>query len=297
MVRRRPGREREGSRPAPTRRGPRPQREGPGLLHHYQGVELLGRLLARAGASVDPRGAIERFAGAIRDGQLASTVIPTLFPAEPRFAGPEEALALYGNLLGAWDLLEDGVDPAELLAPRPPEPEPPVEEAEDEEGDGEAEEPPIEAPVRGSLAGPELPPEFVDTAWRWLDALPNREKVRVRDRYENAQPDLAEWARSAGLPGVAQDVLERLIFELSEFFDRAFGDRYGLVKFRVLAAAHASEGRRLQPAVAAYLDESLAEVEADEEAPIEPGVRDELERLPLRALAAMCAAVAPPPAP
>lgn len=291
MVRRRPGREREGSRPAPARRTPQPRRdEGPRFMHHYQGVEFLDRLLIRAGASVDARGAIERFTLAIRDGGAASAVIPTFFPGEPRFAGPEEALALYGNLLGAWDLLEDGTDPAELLAPRPPEPELPAEEPEVE---GEEEEAaPIEEPPRGSVEGPELPPEFVDATWRWLDALPNREKVRVRDRYENVQPDLAEWARSQGLPGVAQDVLERLVFELSDLFDRAFGERYGLVKFRALGGADASEGRRLQPAAAAYVDESLAEVEADDDAPVEPGERDELERLALQALAAMAGAVA-----
>ncbi len=270
-------------------RTPRPRRdEGPLLVHHYQGVEFLDRLLKRAGASVDAKGAIERFALAIREGSAASTVIPTLFPAEPRFAGPEDALALYGNLLGAWDLLEDGVDPAELLAPRPPEPEPLAEE-EEEEG----EEEPIEAPVRGSIEGPEIPPELVDATWRWIDALPNREKVRERDRYENVQPDLAEWARSRALPGVAQDVLERLVFELSECFDRAFGERYGLVKFRVLTSAEPGEARRLQPAAVAYVDESLAEVEADEESPIEPGERGKVERLLLQGIVAMAAAVGP----
>ena len=292
-MRRKPGREREGSRPAPARREVRPRRdEGARFVHHYQGVEFLERLLARAGASVDARGAIERFTLAIRDGLAPPAVIPTLFPGEPRFAGPEEALALYGNLLGAWDLLEDGVDPAELLAPRPPEPEPAEEEA--EEGEAEA-APAAHEPPRGAVEGPELPPELVDATWRWLDALPNREKVRVRDRYENAQPDLAEWARSQGLPGVAQDVLERLVFELSELFDRAFGDRYGLVRFRALAAATAEEARRAQPAAAAYVDESLAEVEADEEAPIEPGGREELEARALQAVAAMAGAVARQP--
>jgi hypothetical protein len=277
------------------RRGapPRPRRhQGSLLVHHYQGPEVLERLLGRAGATVDARGAIERFARAIRDGRVAPAVIPALFAGEPRFAGPEDALALYGNLLGAWDLLEDGVDPAELLAPRPPEPEPaPGALPEEEPAEGD-EGPPAGEPVRGAVEGKEIPPELVDATWRWLDALPNREKVRGRDRYENAQPDLAEWARTQGLDGVAQDVFERLVFELSEMFDRAFGERYGLVKFRSLLGAAPEEGRRAQPAVAAYVDEFLAEVEADDEAPIEPGQRSEVERLALAALAAMDGAVA-----
>lgn len=274
------------------RRGapPRPRRdEGPLLVHHYQGPEVLDRLLHRAGATVDARGAMERFARAIREGQAAPAVIPTLFAGEPRFGGPEDALALYGNLLGAWDLLEDGVDPAELLAPRPPAPEP-AEEALPEEPEEEGA--PVAEPVRGAVEGKEIPPEPVDATWRWLDSLPNREKVRVRDRYENAQPDLAEWARTQGLDGVAQDVLEQLVFEISELFDRAFGERYGLVRFRALLGADPGEGRKAQPAAAAYVDESLAEVEADDEAPIEPGQRNEVERLCLTAIAAMDGAVA-----
>jgi hypothetical protein len=119
MVRRKPGREREGSRPAPTRHGPTPRRdEGPSFVHHYQGIEFLDRLLARTGALVDGKGAIERFSLAIREGEAPPVVIPQLFPAEPRFAGPEDALALYGNLLGAWDLLEDGARNSTSIAHR-----------------------------------------------------------------------------------------------------------------------------------------------------------------------------------
>lgn len=282
MMRKRPGRDREAPRPVPGRRGQHPgSGEGPWLVHHFQGVELLDRLLARAGATVDAKRAIERFASAIREGRTASEVIPGLFPAEPRFAGPEDALALYGNLLGAWDLLEDGVDPARLQAPMSPEPF--LADAK--------EEPAIVEPRRGSIAGPEIPRDLVDATWRWLDALPNREKVRRRDRFENAQPDLAEWVRSQGLPGVAQDVLERLVFELSEMVDRAFGDRYGLVPFRTLGGALPQGGQKAQPAVAAYVDEVLAEVEADAEAPIEPGERVVIERRALQALAAMVGAI------
>lgn len=254
----------------------------------YEGVDTLDRLLERAGAEVDGSGAISRFAAALAEQKVASEVIPKLFPAEPRFGGPEAAMRLYGNLLGVWDLLAMGRDPKELAALRTPPPPPPEEEAGEEEA---PHAPPIDMPPRGSVAGDVLPFEVVEGTWQRIADLPARERTRRQDRYMNLQPELAEWARTLdGLSGVGQETLEYLCFELAEMFDHAFGDRFGAVSFQNLFQRTAEEADALQPYAVDYLLETLDEAE-DEDEPITTEDRAAIEGAARRAIAAMTRAV------
>ncbi len=271
--------------------GARERTPGPSLDRRYTGAELLDRLLARVGAEVDTKGTVARFAAAIAEGKQAPEVIPKLFPKEPRFGGPEDALALYGSLLGLWDLLEDGADPAEVLArtpPAPPEPEP----GDDDEGEPPEDAFAAELPERGSIAAPPVPPEHVDATWRGLAELPPRERRRRQDRYENVQSELAQWASAQDdLSPPAQETLALLCSELHEIFDLAFGDRLGRVSLKALFAADASRAEALEPAATAYVGMALDEAEAADEDPLDPYERPRAEAAARKAVVALAGAV------
>jgi len=269
----------------PTKRSPGPVVEGEagsGLARVFEGMDVLDRLLAKAGAEVDGRGAASRFAAAITEGKLPPQVIPGLFPKEPRFGGPEEAMRLYGNLFGVWDRLSSGVDPTALERAAPV-----VEEEETPAGP-----PPVELPPRGSIEGKEVPHEVVEGTWMLLADLAPRERTRRQDRYGNVQSELSEWARMAeGLSGVGQETLELLCFELAEMFDHAFGDRFGAVRFRALEGASSEEADTLQPYAADYVAETLDEAEDEEEEGLTDDERRVVERYARKAIVAMTAAV------
>lgn len=256
----------------------------------FEGLEVVDRLLLKAGAGVDGRGAAERFVTAIEEGKHPSEVIPGLFPNEPRFGGPEEALRLYGNLFGIWDRMAVGDPPASLEAMilRPSlngagaeeEPEPPAALA-------------VEAlPLQGSIEGRQVPYEVVEGIWQLLASLAPRERTRRQDRYANLQSELSEWARLAeGLSGVGQEILEYLCFELAEMFDHAFGRRFGAVSWKALEEATPGDADRLQPYAADYLSESLEEAEDEDDEALEHEERVLVEALGRRAIVAMTAAV------
>lgn len=266
-------------------------RRAPELARVYEGIEILDALLHEAGAEVDGEQAIARLAAAIAERRPAAEVIPSLFPEEPHFAGSEYAMRLYGNLFGVWDLLLAGRSPEALGAARAPTPPPPEEALGPEEGG------PMEyaLPARGSIPGEVVPFEVVEGTWQMLQSLPERERARRLDRYENSQSELAEWARSAeALSDVGLETLEYLCFELAQMFDQAFGARFGAVPFAALEAAAPAEVDRLQPYAVDYLEESLDEAEEDEEEEGLPAEeRATVEELGKRAIVAMTRALRP----
>lgn len=258
----------------------------PGLFldRRYHGPDQLDRLLARAQSEVDTRGAIARLSAGLAEGKAPPEVFPTLFAREPRFAGPEESLALYGNLFGLWDLLEGGTDPEQLLTRAPP---PPPEEAAEEEEPEEEAAPAVRAelPPRGSAQGDRVPAELVELVWHGLDELAPREQARRLDRYENVQSELAEWpANTEGLSGSGQETLALLCFELHEIFDAAFGDRLGPVRFREILAADPAAAVTRQPDLVAYVAQALDLAEAAELEPLAAEERPAVEEAALKAV-------------
>jgi len=256
----------------------------PSLARIYEGPEMLEKLLQKAGASVDVKGLLARFREAIAQDQVPPEVIPGLFPKEPRFSGPDDAMRFYSNLFGVWDLLTAGVSEEEILAGT----------VVSEEANGEDQEPEghagttAELPPRGSIEGTQVPYEVTEATWQSLADMQPRERTRHQDRYANTQPELAEWARTVdGLDAAAQETLEYLCFELAQMFDNSFGDRFGAVRLRELEKANPDEADTLQPYAADYVAETLEEAEDDEEEPIS---RDELaliDRYARKALVAM----------
>jgi hypothetical protein len=240
-------RKREKERPEPRMSG-------------YEGPEVLTALLAQAGSPHGADEVAEHFRSATAAGEPRGDVIPSLFPEEPRFETPEAARRLYANLFGLWDRVAAGLgaeDDEPVLVEAPP-----------------------PAPERGSVDGRVLPQEFVEASWRYLAALPEREVSRLRDRFQNLQPDIDAWLGEVELPDVGGIAAHDLAFETWVMFDRAFDDRLGDVEWKDLRDLEAEPPalESLQPALAAYVAEQLDNLE-DEEPAFGAPERAQVERV------------------
>lgn len=152
----------------------------------FEGLELLGELLALCNAAVDADGAVEALRQAQAAGESAAEAIPTLFDGEPRFQDPESARRTYQNLLGLWDELAAGRAPrAQADEDRKPRDKPA----------------PVEPPGPFPRGGPDA--TWVDSARAHLSSLGKREWGRLEDAFENRQDALLQLLDEAGLPDEA----------------------------------------------------------------------------------------------
>lgn len=248
------------------------------LPHVYEGPEVLGALLARAGSPHDAEAVAATFARAQKARESRSSVIPALFPDEPRFGSPDEARRLYANLFGLWDRVAAGRgahDDAPAVVAEPP-PTPPL-------------------PERGSVSGDVVPADVVDAAWRHLAASAPRELQRRRDRFTNVQPDLVAWLEATPLPESAAVAAMDLAFELWAMLDQCFGERLDTVDFHDLRELEREPPpiSEPQPALAAYVDEQLDNL-ADEDPGFGPEERALVEKALAGAVAALTRAVREP---
>ncbi|MGA8892052.1 MAG: hypothetical protein WB493_10820 [Anaeromyxobacteraceae bacterium] len=239
----------------------------------YEGPEVLAALLARAGCPHSTEEVAEHFRIAAAAGEPRSDVIPALFPDEPRFDSPDAARRLYANLFGLWDRVAAGLG-VDADAPAVAEPLP-------------------AAPDRGSVEGRVLPPDFVEACWRWLAALPGREMTRLRDRFQNLQPDLDAWLGEVEVPESGGLAAHDLVFETWAMMDRAFDDRLGDVEWKELRDLEAEPPalESVQPALAAYVAEQLDNLE-DEDEGFGLAERAQVERVIASAGAALTRVVA-----
>jgi hypothetical protein len=211
------------------------------FIHHYGGPKALGALLAAAGSPLGVGEVIERMRLAQRERRAASEVIPELFgDGEPRFGDPLEAQLTFQNLLGLWDLLASGRPLPERKVDRPA-------------------KPPRPAPVHPGPYGPEGPDgAWVEKAWRYLEDLPERERRRLEDAFENRHDALVGSLDAAGLSDDGYLAVRRLVFELYAMIDLG----------RPSGRQEPGGARGIPPALGAYADEALFEVEQDQEAPL-----------------------------
>jgi hypothetical protein len=133
----------------------------------------------------------------------------------------------------------------------------------------------------------------VEISWRFLAALPERELSRMRDQFQNVQPDLDAWLSEVELPEVGGLAAHDLVFETWAMFDLAFDDRLGDVDWRELRELEAEPPalESVQPALAAYVAEQLDNLQ-DEEPDFGAPERAQVERVLAAAAAAMTKAVA-----
>ncbi len=250
----------------------------PVIAHVYEGPEVLSSLLARAGSPHDAAAVADTFARAQAAGEPRASVVPALFPDEPKFDSPEAARRLYGNLFGLWDRLAAGLGPHDDAPEVVAEPPPP---------------PPL--PERGAAPGRAVPSDVVEAVWRNLAAAPPREVQRRRDRFQNVQPDLAAWLESAPLPETGALAALDLVFEAWAMFDQAFGDRLGAVEWKELRALEQEPppAEESQPAIALYAAEQL-DIQADEDPAFGDPDRAQVEKVFATAVAALTRAVHEP---
>jgi hypothetical protein len=211
--------------------------------HRFEGAEVLAGLLDLAGSPFGPEEVLEAFRQGRKAGLSPGDVIPTLFPAEPRFPDPGLAQRLFQNLLGLWDLAPG---PVTLATPGP--------------------RPKKARPVAPDPLGPAPPgPEWVETAWRYLDADP-RARQRLLHSFENRQDALVTFLDERGLSDEGYGVLRHLAFELHAMLELGCGAAPGRVDPAALKGSPGGEGG--PSALVAYADEALFEAEQDEEAPV-----------------------------
>lgn len=258
-----------------SRRGSRSDTLGPGkpsrqgaIPRVYEGSDVLSSLLSQAGSRFDAASCRDFFAKAQKDGLSTSDVIPSLFPSEPRFSAPEGAIRLYGNLFGLWDQVAAGKAEAPQAAP------PPTDSAPQEKPQ----------PVQGEHADA----SFVESAWRYLADLPERDMARLRDRYEETQPQLAEFVREESPQSESgADTADAIAFECWAIYEMAFGPaprRAGLARLKQIRA---SPPEPQEAAIGAYVQECLNEAEMDEQQPISQEERTSIEGIEKAVLAAL----------
>lgn len=244
----------------------------------YEGPQVLTALLAKAGSSSKSEDVVALFQRAQAASEPRSAVIPTLFRDEPRFETPEDARRLYSNLFGLWARLAAGLgahDDAPEVVAEPAAP-PPLGE-------------------RGALGGDVLTAELVEAVWKNLAAASPREVQRRRDRFQNAEPDVAAWLDTLPLVDAAAVAAQDLAFETWTMFDQAFGDRLKSVEYREVRALEKEPPplETVQPALAAYVAEQL-DILADEDPELTPEACAQVERTLATLAAAFTGAVREP---
>jgi hypothetical protein len=240
---------------------------GPDFTRQFEGAQTLDGLLDLAGSPCDTAEVLARMRAAHAEGRPHSDVIPTLFSEEPRFPSPELARRLYQNLLGLWDLVEEGkAVRLEEEGPRPPRPK-------------------KEKPAQPAPFHPEVPSgEFVEAAWRYLE---DDEKARTRllHAFENRQDGLLGALDAAGLTDEGYGVARHLLFELHAMLE--LGWPPGLSFVDPAALEKDSDAPPVPDTLQTYADEALFEAEQDEEHPLSPEELERVRTLVRRGLAAL----------
>jgi hypothetical protein len=257
---------------------PNKNRSPGGLTPIYEGPEVVGALLAKAGSPFDVEEVAARFSAAIAADETRAMVIPSLFEEEPHFASPEDARRLYANLFGLWLRMVEGRglnDDAPDVMPEPPKPAP--------------------LPERGSCAGDSPPADVVEGMWRRLAEAGERDLRRLRDRFSNTQPEIEAWLDELQLTDAAVAAVHELAFETWAVFDQCFGERLGVAEWSDLRALE-REPPAVEvdhPALATYLSEQLDNL-SDEDPNFGAPERAQVERAIGAIAAALSGAVSEP---
>lgn len=242
------------------------------LERKFEGRAVLDALLEKAGSHADTEDVATAFLEAQKDKVPASVVIDALFDDEPRFENPKSARALYGNLFGLWELLEQGKT-VDLTAPAPRGPRPKKPE-------------PVEKPLPFEN---EPDAAYCESVWRWLEGGAEREVQKVEHAWDNKQDVIITWLDESGLSDVGFGLAQHLLFEL--FVMLELGTPKGVDRVQHAALASKPEGTAgLPPALVAWAEETVSEVEDDELDPLPEAERDKVRQCVMTGLSALWAA-------
>lgn len=228
----------------------------PEFVHHFEGAPVLDELLRLAGTSHDSLTVLAALKRAHAEGHASRDAIPALFPREPRFESPQLAQRLFQNLLGLWDLVQEGKAVRLEDGPRPPRP--------------KKQKPPAPRP----FAPGEPDAAWVEEAWQHLED-DERARTRLHDAFENKQDALLGGLDAMGLTDEGYGAARHLLFELHAMLELGWPQGVASVTPEVLEE-QGTQTPGVPAALAAYVDEALFEAEQDEEHPLSP---EELARV------------------
>jgi len=217
------------------------------MNRRFEGARRLDALLERAGSIADTESVAEAFLKAQNDGVPAAVVIQALFEEEPRFADRDDAPALFGNLFGLWDLIASGerVDlKADFKREKKPKPPPP----------------PPKFPKEGPGA------EWVEGAFGWLEACPEKERTKLEHAFDNRADALVTWLDESGAGDAVYGSARQILFELFAMLE--LGSPNGL-----------GRAPEVPPALAAWAQEAVFQAATDEDEPLSAEESEELGRL------------------
>lgn len=240
------------------------------FVRNFEGVQVLDGLLQLAGTSHDSLTVLAHMRQAHTEGRSSQEVIPGLFEQEPRFESPELARRLFQNLLGLWDLVEEGKSVRLEDGPRPPRPK----------------KQKVEPPRPFGPAEPDT--AFVEAAWRYLED-DEKARTRLHDAFENKQDALLGALDDAGLTDEGYGVARHLLFELHAMLELGWPQGLSSVAPKAMEDP-GTEASPVPTALAAYADEALFEAEQDEEHPLTPEELAKVRTLVKRGTAALWSA-------
>jgi hypothetical protein len=240
-------------------------REPPEFDHRFESAEVLSELLAAAGSPLDSEEVLLRFRAGRAEGAESGEVIPTLFPAPPRFPHPDVARRLFQNLLGLWDAsgipdFQLGSDPRHAPHARPRKVEPP-----------------------GGPGAGGLDTAYVGAVRVWI-ASDRRAHQRLTDSFENRQDALLASLDERGLSDQGWGVLRQLAFELHAVLEHADGAAPASVPPEALEGDPAA---KVPVELIGLVDQAFARAEQDGTGPVPAGERDTVRALGRRVLGAL----------
>lgn len=235
---------------------------GVSLNRRFDGQRSLDAMLAKSGSLGDVEDIVQAFRDAIAKGVPPQPVIMGLWQDEPRFESPQEAEALFANLLGLYDLVASGkpfnveknhrsIAPKPRTSPRPP---------------------PIE--------GDDVSSEWLEDAWQYLEATPKK-RDQLGHAFDNRLDGLVSVIDGAGLSDAGFSVARELCFELFAMFEIG-GRRVG-----ALSLQRMPQKPTLPAAVIAWVEEGLIDAEDADEQPLPANEREAVQRLVIRLVSAM----------
>lgn len=234
------------------------------LDRSFEGQEVLQKLLAKSGALADVEDVVGAFQEAVQKNVPAPVVIQALWDDEPRFDSAKDAAALFGNLLGLYELVASGkkidlkasgaVKVKREKAPRP-------------EPFGQAE--PDDA--------------FIEAAWRYFDDFP-KERQRHEHAFENRQDALVSWLDASGMNDAGFALARHLVGEVFAMFELG-GRTIETVYDEMVPATATLEA--LPKALSEWIEESLFEATSDETEPLPEAEATKVRDVVARAAVAM----------
>ena len=235
----------------------------PTVTRHFEGRARLDKLLASCGSLADSESVAHAFTQAQKDGVPASVVIDALFEDEPRFSHRDDAPALFGNLLGLWDLLERGVE---------------IDLTSAAERRAEESLPALSPPPRYSKEGPNT--EWLNQAFAYFESCTERERTRLHDAFENRLNNLVTWLESKADEDVVYGTAYDVLFELFVLLE--LGAPNGVKRVDVPA-----EPSDIPKALATWAEEAVFQATTDEEEPMSEAAAQQLQRLITEGLQAL----------